>query len=154
MLIRPFSPIRTQKGNSYQLLKASGTLGLGGDYGFDWTPHGTYAQELTFFVNYVGFRALDTLTCATLGGAQMMGREHELGTLEAGKLADVLVVNGDVLQNISILEHLHPRKPRHPHRRDAGRHPQDPTTRVKLAHLRRARKFLSSDNSTQTTNQP
>jgi imidazolonepropionase-like amidohydrolase len=42
--------------------------------------------------------------CATLGGAKMMGRAHELGTLEAGKLADVLVVNGDVLKNISILE--------------------------------------------------
>jgi imidazolonepropionase-like amidohydrolase len=87
-----------------KVLKAGGTLGLGGDYGFGWTPHGTYAQELTFFVNYVGFTPLQTITCATLGGAKMMGRAHELGTLEKGKLADVLVVNGDVLQDISILE--------------------------------------------------
>jgi cytosine/adenosine deaminase-related metal-dependent hydrolase len=86
------------------VLKAGGTLGLGGDYGFGWTPHGTYAQELTFFVNYVGFSPLDTIKCATLGGAKMMGRAHELGTLEPGKLADVLIVNGDVLQDISILE--------------------------------------------------
>ena len=34
----------------------------------------------------------------------MMGREHELGTLESGKLADVLVVDGDVMKDISILE--------------------------------------------------
>jgi imidazolonepropionase-like amidohydrolase len=34
----------------------------------------------------------------------MMGRAHELGTLEKGKLADVLVVDGDVLKDISILE--------------------------------------------------
>ncbi|MCB1275697.1 amidohydrolase family protein [Prosthecobacter sp.] len=87
-----------------KVLKAGGTMGLGGDYGFGWTPHGTYAQELTFFVNYVGFTPLQTITCATLGGAKMMGRAHELGTLEKGKLADVLVVNGDVLQDISILE--------------------------------------------------
>ncbi len=87
-----------------KVLKAGGTLGLGGDYGFAWTPHGTYAQEMTFFVNYVGFSTLDTITCATLGGAKMMGREREIGTLEAGKLGDVLVVAGDVLKDISILE--------------------------------------------------
>ena len=87
-----------------KVLKAGGTLGLGGDYGFGWTPHGTYAQELTFFVNYVGFSVLDTIKCATLGGAKIMGREHELGSLEKGKLADVLVVDGDVMKDISILE--------------------------------------------------
>lgn len=87
-----------------KVLKAGGTMGLGGDYGFAWTPHGTYAQELTFFVNYVGFSPLDTIKCATLGGAKMMGRDKEIGTLEAGKLADVLVVKGDVLKDISILE--------------------------------------------------
>ncbi len=87
-----------------KVLKAGGTMGLGGDYGFAWTPHGTYAQELTFFVNYVGFSPLDTIKCATLGGAKMMGREKEIGTLERGKLGDVLVVKGDVLKDISILE--------------------------------------------------
>lgn len=87
-----------------KVLAAGGTIGLGGDYGFAWTPHGTYAQELTFFVNYVGFSVLDTIRCATLGGAKMMGREHELGTLEPGKLADILVVEGDVMSDISILE--------------------------------------------------
>ncbi len=87
-----------------RLLRAGATLGLGGDYGFGWTPHGTYAQELTFFVKYVGFSVLDTLRCATLGGATMMGRAHELGSVEKGKLADLLVVDGDVLQDITLLE--------------------------------------------------
>jgi imidazolonepropionase-like amidohydrolase len=87
-----------------KVLKAGGTMGLGGDYGFGWTPHGTYAQELTFFVNYVGFSVLDTIKCATLGGAKIMGRADELGTLEKGKLGDVLVVDGDVMKDISILE--------------------------------------------------
>jgi imidazolonepropionase-like amidohydrolase len=33
-----------------------------------------------------------------------MGRGHEIGTLEAGKLADVLIVEGDVVADISLLE--------------------------------------------------
>ncbi|MEQ1860029.1 MAG: amidohydrolase family protein [Chthoniobacteraceae bacterium] len=87
-----------------KVLKAGGRLGLGGGYGFAWTPHGTYAQELTFFVNNVGFSVLDTIRFATRGGAEVMGRADELGTLEAGKLADVLIVDGDVARDISILE--------------------------------------------------
>ena len=76
----------------------------GGDYGFAWTPHGTYAKELTFFVRYVGFSPLETIRCATKTGAEILGRGHEIGTLEAGKLADVLVVDGDVLADIGVLE--------------------------------------------------
>lgn len=86
------------------ILKAGGRLGMGGDYGFAWTPHGTYAKELTFFVKHVGFSPLETLTCATKTGAEIMGRGHEIGTLEKGKLADVLLVDGDVLADISLLE--------------------------------------------------
>jgi imidazolonepropionase-like amidohydrolase len=86
------------------ILKAGGRLGMGGDYGFGWNPHGDYAKELTFFVKYVGFSTLDTIKCATKTGAEILGREKEIGTLEAGKLADVLVVDGDVVKDISLLE--------------------------------------------------
>ncbi|MFN4260774.1 MAG: amidohydrolase family protein [Gemmataceae bacterium] len=86
------------------ILKAGGRLGMGGDYGFAWNPHGAYAKELSFFVNYVGFTPLETLTCATQTGAEIMGRAHDFGTLQPGKLADVLVVDGDVLADISLLE--------------------------------------------------
>ena len=44
------------------------------------------------------------ITCATKTGAEIMGRGDEIGTLEPGKLADVLVVDGDVLGDIAILE--------------------------------------------------
>jgi imidazolonepropionase-like amidohydrolase len=87
-----------------RILRAGGRLGMGGDYGFAWNPHGTYAKELTFFVKHVGFRPLETITCATKTGAEIMGRGQEFGTLEVGKLADVLVVDGDVLADIAILE--------------------------------------------------
>ena len=86
------------------ILKAGGRLGMGGDYGFAWNPHGDYARELTFFVRYVGFTPLETITCATRTGAEIMGRGHEFGTVEPGKLADILVVDGDVLADISVLE--------------------------------------------------
>jgi len=77
---------------------------MGGDYGFAWNPHGDYAKELAFFVDYVGFSPLETLTCATKTGAEILGRAHEIGTLEAGKLADVLVVDGDVVADIAMLQ--------------------------------------------------
>jgi imidazolonepropionase-like amidohydrolase len=86
------------------ILKAGGRLGMGGDYGFAWNPHGDYAKELTFFVKHVGFSPLDTIRCATKTGAEILGREAEFGTLEAGKLADVLIVDGDVVKDISLLE--------------------------------------------------
>ncbi len=86
------------------ILKAGGRLGMGGDYGFSWNPHGDYAKELTFFVKYVGFSPMETIVCATKTGAEILGREKEIGTLQAGKLADVLIVDGDVLADISILE--------------------------------------------------
>lgn len=87
-----------------RILQAGGCLAMGGDYGFAWNPHGDYARELSFFVNYVGFSALQVITCATKNGAKLMGRAHELGTVEAGKLADLLVVDGDVLGDIRLLE--------------------------------------------------
>jgi imidazolonepropionase-like amidohydrolase len=87
-----------------RILRAGGRVGMGGDYGFAWNPHGDYAKELTFFVNYVGFSPLETITCATKSGAEIMGRGNEIGTLEAGKLADVLIVDGDVVTDISLLE--------------------------------------------------
>ncbi|MBX7168023.1 MAG: amidohydrolase family protein [Pirellulales bacterium] len=86
------------------ILRAGGCLGMGGDYGFAWNPHGTYAKELTFFVERVGFSPLEVITCATRNGAAIMGRLDEFGTLESGKLGDCLVVDGDVLADIRLLE--------------------------------------------------
>ena len=87
-----------------RILKAGGRIGMGGDYGFAWNPHGDYAKELTFFVKYVGFSPEETIMCATRTGAEIMGCAEEFGTLEPGKLADILVVDGDVVADISILE--------------------------------------------------
>ena len=87
-----------------KIVAAGGRLGMGGDFGFAWNPHGDYAKELSFFVSYVGLPTMKVLESATRVGAEILGRQHELGTLEPGKLADVLVVDGDVLADITILE--------------------------------------------------
>ena len=87
-----------------RILKAGGRLGMGGDYGFAWNPHGDYAKELAFFVDYVGLSPMEVLVCATKTGAEIMGRADEFGTLEVGKLGDVLVVDGDVLADVSLLQ--------------------------------------------------
>lgn len=87
-----------------RILQSGGRLGMGGDYGFAWNPHGDYARELEFFVNYVGLDPLQAITCATKTGAEILDRGDELGTLETGKLADILVVDGDVVSNIALLQ--------------------------------------------------
>ena len=86
-----------------RILKAGGRLGMGGDYGFGWNPHGDYAKELVFFVKDVGLTPLEVIKCATKTGAEIMGRSDEFGTLEKGKLADVLVIDGDPVKNIDVL---------------------------------------------------
>ena len=76
----------------------------GDDYGAVSLPHGCYADELVFYVHEAGIPALDVIRWATLHGAQLMGRAHELGMIEVGYLADLLVVDGDPLSDISILQ--------------------------------------------------
>lgn len=87
-----------------RILRAGGRLGMGGDYGFGWNPHGDYARELTFFVREVGLTPLEVISCATKTGAEIMGCGAEFGTLEVGKLADLFLIDGDVLADISLLE--------------------------------------------------
>src|SRR5437660_1181221 len=79
----------------------------GGDYGFPFTPHGTYARDLWIFVKILGFSAMDTLVAATRLGGELMGMPGELGVIKPGALADLLVVDGDPLADITILQDRH-----------------------------------------------
>ncbi len=78
-------------------------LVLGDDYGAINFPHGPYADELAYYVEEVGIPALDVLTWATRNGAEVLGRGDELGTVTAGKLADLLVVDGDPVADVNVL---------------------------------------------------
>jgi imidazolonepropionase-like amidohydrolase len=76
----------------------------GGDYGFAWNPHGTYARDLLLFVDVLGFTPMETLVAATRLGGQIMGRAGELGQVKPGYLADLLLVDGDPLGDIKRLQ--------------------------------------------------
>ncbi len=77
---------------------------VGSDFGFSWCPHGTYARELTHYVKLAGYRPMDALVAATRLGAEAMRMTDKIGTLQPGKLADLIVVDGDPLTDINILE--------------------------------------------------
>ncbi len=76
---------------------------IGGDYGFTWNMQGTQARDLQYFVDYYGYSQAEALVCATRNGGLAMRSQGDLGTLEAGMLADMLLVDGDPLQDLSIL---------------------------------------------------
>ncbi len=76
----------------------------GGDYGFPATPHGTYARDLWLFVKLLGFSPMDAIVAATRLGGELMGRPGELGVIAPGALADLLLVEGDPLADIEILQ--------------------------------------------------
>jgi imidazolonepropionase-like amidohydrolase len=75
----------------------------GGDYGFAWMPHGTNANDLQYFVDYIGMTPAQALRSATQLGGEIMMRENELGQLKAGFLADIVLVDGNPLENLSLL---------------------------------------------------
>ena len=76
----------------------------GGDYGFPYTPHGTYARDLWIFVKILGYSPMETIVAATRLGGEIMGRPGELGVIQPGALADLLLVDGDPLADIAVLQ--------------------------------------------------
>jgi len=79
-------------------------LVVGDDYGAMGLPHGRYAGELELYVREAGIAPLDVLRWATRNGAELMGLGEHVGTIEAGKLADLLVVDGDPVADITVLQ--------------------------------------------------
>ena len=76
----------------------------GGDYGFAWNPIGTNARDLEHFVNYLNFTPMEAIVAATKYGGQIMMMGDELGLIKEGYLADLLIVDGDPVQDVSILQ--------------------------------------------------
>jgi imidazolonepropionase-like amidohydrolase len=77
---------------------------IGGDYGFAWTPQGTNAKDLEYFVDMVGFSPIEAILAGTKLGGEIMGMGNELGQIKQGYLADLLLVDGDPVANVRILQ--------------------------------------------------
>jgi imidazolonepropionase-like amidohydrolase len=76
----------------------------GGDFGFAWTAHGTYARDLHNFVELFGFSPMEVLLAATRDAGDVVGFGGRIGTLEPEKFADLIVVDGDPLTDITVLQ--------------------------------------------------
>jgi imidazolonepropionase-like amidohydrolase len=118
----------------HELRKRGVRVVVGGDYGFTLTPMGQNARDIGHFVKFFGYSPAEALRCATRVGGELMGHAGELGLVREGALADLLLVDGNPLEDLSILVgparfamimkdgHLHrdPRAGRRPARRIAA----------------------------------
>lgn len=77
---------------------------IGGDYGFAWTEQGTNARDIETFVNMLGFSPMEAILAATRYGGHIMNMENELGMIREGYLADLLLIDGDPLADVRILQ--------------------------------------------------
>ncbi|HEY7356320.1 MAG TPA: amidohydrolase family protein, partial [Ktedonobacterales bacterium] len=76
-------------------------IAMGTDSGVG--PHGRNARELGLMVEH-GMTPMQSIVASTSEAAKLLRLDKEVGTLEAGKLADVLMVEGDLLANITAVE--------------------------------------------------
>jgi len=79
-------------------------IAMGTDAGVG--PHGANMHELKLMVDWGGMRPLDAITAATMGGARLLGWDKRIGSIESGKLADLIAVPGDPLADIAKLENV------------------------------------------------
>jgi imidazolonepropionase-like amidohydrolase len=86
-------------------LRAAGVrLVVGGDYGISIAPHGTYAKDLEYFVDLFGIPPAEALLCATRNGGAAFDPDGRIGTLTPGSHADLIIVDGDPLTDIRVLQ--------------------------------------------------
>lgn len=77
-------------------------IALGTDAGVD--PHGANGHEFSLMVEWGGLTPMQSIVAGTMNGAKLLGWDNRIGTLAAGKLADVVAVPGDPLQDIHLME--------------------------------------------------
>lgn len=76
----------------------------GSESGFALTPYGHWhGREMEVLVDALGLTPLEAISCATKNNAIAMRAEGELGTIEAQRAADVIVVDGDPIADIRVL---------------------------------------------------
>ena len=85
-------------------LKAKVQIAFGTDAGAqNWTS--TPAQQFQMMVSH-GMAPMDAIQSATITAARLLGMDKQIGSIEAGKLADIVAVRGDPLADVSRLEHV------------------------------------------------
>ncbi|HVF48258.1 MAG TPA: amidohydrolase family protein [Pyrinomonadaceae bacterium] len=77
-------------------------IALGTDAGV--IPHGTNGREFTLMVEWGGMRPMDAIVAGTMSAAKLAGMDSTLGSLSAGKVADIVAVSGDPIADIRKME--------------------------------------------------
>jgi imidazolonepropionase-like amidohydrolase len=97
--------VETEK-QAFQLaLKKNMKIVFGTDVGgFDWRDLNE-AKEFEYYVNY-GMTSMQAIRTATTGAAELLGWTDKMGTIEAGKWADLVAVSGDPLKDITELQRV------------------------------------------------
>src|SRR5882757_274017 len=93
-----------EKINAKKAIAAGVKVALGTDAAV--YPHGLNAHELDVYVNQFGMTPLAALQTATINAADLMGWTERAGSLEAGKWADIIAVQGDPLKDIRLLQNV------------------------------------------------
>ena len=91
------------RGSFAKAVEAGVRIAMGTDSGV--TPHGQNLRELALMVEG-GMTPMQAIVATTRSAAELMGLEDELGTLEPGKRADLVVVNGDPLDVATLAERI------------------------------------------------
>jgi imidazolonepropionase-like amidohydrolase len=94
---------RIQRENFGKAVRAGVKMAFGTDAGV--CPYGTSGKQFAFMVKY-GMTPMQAIQAATSNAADLLGRSSELGSIKAGKYADLIAVSGDPLQDISLLENV------------------------------------------------
>jgi imidazolonepropionase-like amidohydrolase len=95
--------VRAAMDDSFRRAYAAGVrLVLGTDAGTPYNRHGDNAREMALMVK-LGAQPLDALRAGTRNGAELLGKLDEIGTIEAGKLADLVLCRGDAVADVGRL---------------------------------------------------
>ncbi len=94
---------KQQRENFERAVKGGAKMAFGTDAGV--YPHGDNAKQFFYMVKF-GMTPAQAIRAATSSAADLIGRAKDVGTLEAGKFADVIAVTDDPLQNVRALENI------------------------------------------------
>ncbi|WP_353072938.1 metal-dependent hydrolase family protein [Tunturiibacter gelidoferens] len=93
-----------EKQNIAKAIKAGVKIALGTDAAV--YPHGLNAHEVDVYVNQFGMSPLQGIQTGTTNAADLMGWTDRVGTLEPGKWADLIAIDGDPLKDVKLLQHV------------------------------------------------